>query len=70
MAKRHPWGPVLIKTSMGTWRWDELFQQVYYFPWRHRRPALTLYLRLRDNTEVGALRAVILAVSPRRGGAQ
>jgi hypothetical protein len=68
VAKQHPWGPVLVRVPLGTWRWDELFQQVHYFPERARRPRLTLYLRLRENTEVGALRAIIRETSPRRGG--
>lgn len=68
MRDRHAYGQLLIRVDLGRWHWDRLFQQVYYIPKGKRRPAWTLYLGTRENNESDALRAVVRALSPRRGG--
>lgn len=68
MVKRNPWGILLIEVAFGRWRWDAMFFQVHYIPRGRRKPVETLYLRTRDNTPEGALKAVIMHLSPRPGG--
>lgn len=58
---------VLVRTDFGRWVHDDFLQAVRYYPKGKRRATISLPLRMQDNTAEGALRAIVLALSPRRG---
>lgn len=70
MAPNKQWGRVLVAVALGRWHWHPMLQDVSYIPRGKRRPVLVIQLRTQQNTEVGALRAIIREISPRVGGAR
>lgn len=45
-STRKGWGKVIVQTVAGMWTWDNLFEQLYFFPAGQRtwRPAVTYYM--------------------------
>lgn len=50
---------VLVTTHIGRWFWSDADQSVAFLPWGRTRATRTIVLSPDENTETGALRALV-----------